>query len=128
MWTPADPKPTPAIDAASIIAPRASTSDPDATARRRKPPPYSSAFEDHTSATGLEPWYGGRASGEDGRSRAEYGSDRNDSAAWQITSSPAEATTSPGSDAANAGSTIACDGRRYRCEIPVFTRREGMSS
>ncbi len=56
MCTPADPNPTPAIDAASIIAPRASTSSGSATARRRNRPPYSSAFADHTSATGLEPW------------------------------------------------------------------------
>ena len=35
---------------------------------------------------------------------------------------PAAATT-PAS-----GSTIACDGRRYRCEIPVLTRCSGMSS
>jgi hypothetical protein len=54
MCTPAEPKPTPAIVAASIIAPRASTSP--ATAERRCFPPYSSAFADHTSATGLAPW------------------------------------------------------------------------
>jgi hypothetical protein len=35
-----------------------------ATARRRYRPPNSSAFADQTSATGLEPWYGGRSSDE----------------------------------------------------------------
>ena len=35
MWTPAEPKPTPAMVAASIMKPRASTSSPSATARRR---------------------------------------------------------------------------------------------
>jgi hypothetical protein len=48
-------EPTPAIDAASIMKPRASTSAPEATARRRYRPPYSSALHDHTSATGLAP-------------------------------------------------------------------------
>jgi hypothetical protein len=110
MCTPAEPKPTPAIVAASIIRPRASTSP--ATAERRSRPPYSSAFADHTSATGFAPWYGGRSPGEAGASREEYGSDRYDSAAWQTTSSPAEAQTSGGIDAASDGSTIACDGRR----------------
>ena len=56
MCTPAEPKPTPAIVAASIIAPRASVSSGSDTARRRKRPPYSSALADHTSATGLAPW------------------------------------------------------------------------
>ena len=112
MCTPAEPKPTPAIDAASIIAPRASMSDASATARRRNRPPYSSAFCDHTSATGFAPWYGGRSSGDAGRSRDVYGRERNDSAAWQTTSSPLDATTSAGSVRASSGSTIACAGRR----------------
>ena len=128
MCTPAEPKPTPAIDAASIMNPRASTSEPDATARRRYRPPYSSALQDHTSATGFAPWYGGRAAGDAAAGRDEYGSDRYDSAAWQITSSPQAATTEPGNEAANDGSTIACEGRRYRCEIPVLTRKDGTSS
>jgi hypothetical protein len=56
MWTPAEPKPTPAIEAASSIAPRAAVSSASRTARRRKRPPYSEAFCDHTSATGFAPW------------------------------------------------------------------------
>ena len=55
MCTPADPKPTPASDAPSIIAPRASTSSPFSTARLRYIPPYSSALLDHMSAIGFAP-------------------------------------------------------------------------
>src|SRR5215212_7494765 len=73
MCTPAEPKPTPAMLAPSIIAPRASRSSASCTARRRNRPPYSSALADHTSATGFEPWYGGRSSGVAGRSRRSYG-------------------------------------------------------
>jgi hypothetical protein len=69
MCTPAEPNPTPAMVAASIIAPRASRSSPSATARRKYLPPYSSALADHTSAIGFEPWYGGRSSGVAGRVR-----------------------------------------------------------
>ena len=55
-WTPALPKPIPAMVAASIISARASVSAPSATARRRKRPPLSIAFELHMSAIGFEPW------------------------------------------------------------------------
>ena len=75
-------------------------------------PPYSSAFADHTSATGFEPWYGGRSSGVPGLGRSVYGFERYDSAAWQTTSSPADDVTSLGKVRASSGSTIAWLQRR----------------
>jgi hypothetical protein len=56
MCTPALPKPTPAIVAASAMLLRASTSEPSATARRRFAPMSSIAFTHRRSASGCAPW------------------------------------------------------------------------
>src|SRR3712207_4109942 len=76
MWTPAEPKPIPASEAPSIIAPRASTSSPFSTARRRYIPPYSSALADQMSATGLAPgggdWAPGGAEADPGERGPEH--------------------------------------------------------
>src|SRR4051794_19376385 len=66
---PAEPKPIPAIEAASIMFSRAFTSSPSATARLRYSPPYSRALAAQISDIGLDPWKGGRSSGVAGAGR-----------------------------------------------------------
>src|SRR5829696_3992218 len=50
-----------------------------------------------------------------------------DSAAWQTTSRPQDEVTSGGMVSVSRGSTTPRSGRRYWCEMPVFTLCSGMS-
>src|SRR5919107_2247230 len=112
MAVPAEPNPIPAIEAASIMFPRASMSLPSATARLRYSPPYSKALPAQISDIGLDPWKGGRSSGVLGATRELYGLAVKNSAAWQTTSRPQAAVTSGGIERVNRGSTIPWLGRR----------------